>query len=171
MGCFFHSTFSSFSIISTYRLLHQNSLKEDTVLAITMTYHDEGIRGQLWNLFSSFTFTWVVGIKLRLWGIHDKCLYHEPSPWYLSFKLAQSIKYNNDGSRFSKIHSMNPIRHRTREELPQGQKDEEENDLPGSKCTDDLAPLLHHCWVVPPVSHHLLGCLPIRRCWEAPGAS
>lgn len=47
MGCFFHSTFSSFSIISTYRLLLQNSLKEDTVLAITMTYHDEGIRGQL----------------------------------------------------------------------------------------------------------------------------
>lgn len=39
--------------------------------------------------------------------------------------------------------------------------------LPGSESSDNLAPLIHHGWVVPPVGQHLPGRLPVGRRGEA----
>lgn len=43
--------------------------------------------------------------------------------------------------------------------------------LPGSKGTNDLAPLFNYCRMMSPVSHHLFGSFPVRRCWKAPRTS
>lgn len=116
---------------------------------------------------SPFAFTLVLGKNSNCQACMARTSTMSHPPDFTSFKLVQSIKYNNDGSRRFKIYSMNC----SKTEPETSQMDEEDSDVPGGQCTDGLAPLLHHCRVVPPVSHHLLGCLPIRRCWEAPGAS
>lgn len=43
--------------------------------------------------------------------------------------------------------------------------------LPGSKGTDDLAPLFNYCRVMSPVGHHLFGSFPVRWCRKAPRTS